>query len=230
MEIGKALTYIFEDKRWFQKTIIAWLITIVPILNFAFAGYVTKTLKNVEAASTEPLPEWDDLGQKFTWGLLLLIAAIIYALPVLILSGLFVIPTVLASGNSSDALSSVLAGGMILVSCLISLYALALSFFYPAVHINFSRTLTLGSCFQFSEIFKIFKFNSGNYLLAWFMAIVWSIAIGLGAGIIAFVVGLIPCIGWIADLIIIGIASVATTLVYAHLFGQVAQKQRMSAM
>lgn len=230
MELGKAVSYIFQDKRWPTKLLIGWLVSLVPILNFAFTGYVTKTINNVEKKQDEPLPEWDDFGKKFALGFYMWVASIIYAIPVILLSFIFIVPVAIAgNGNISDTMGAVIAGTGALVTCLIVLYALALSLFLPAMNINLGRKETFGSVFEIGEFLRIFRTNSGDYLVAWIMTLVWAIVIGFVASILIAGLSIIPCIGWVAGFLIAALVGVAIPLVYAHLFGQVAAKDTLAA-
>jgi hypothetical protein len=235
MELGKPFTYIFQDKRWFSKVLVGWLVSIVPILNFAFTGYYTQTIRNVEGKLDEPLPEWDDFGKKFVLGFYLFLAGIVYSLPILLLSGIFIVPVAIAAnGEASDTLNALMAGTGVVVSCVIVLYGLALTIFLPAMNINLARKETLGSVFEIGEFFKIFRANTGDYLVAWIMTIVWAIAISIVGAIIAFFIVAFPiigwCLGWIIAPIFLGMVNVVIFLVYAHLFGQVAAKAEVPAV
>jgi len=228
MELGKAFTYIFQDKRWFGKLIIGWLVSIVPILNFAFTGYVTQTIRNVEANQPEPLPEWDDFGQKFVLGFYLWVANIIFALPIIILAIIYVVPVAVASSsNASQTVNNIIAGTGVLVGCIMVIYALVLSFLVPAVNVNLARKETFGAMFEFGEFFRLIRQNSGDYIVAWLMTIVWAIVIGVVGGLVITVLAIIPCIGWIAGFILGGLIAVIVPVVYAHLFGQVAMKDKL---
>jgi hypothetical protein len=234
MELGKAFTYIFTDKRWFSKLLLGWLVIIVPILNFAFTGYYTKTLRNVEENQVEPLPEWDDFGKKFVVGFYMWVAGLVFALPVILLSVFYIVPVAIASGNGqpSDAVNAVMAGTGVVVTCAIALYGLALTLFLPAMNINLARKETLGSVFEIGEFFRIFRANTGDYLVAWIMTIVWAIVIATLGGLIGVVFFAIPiigwCFGWLIVPIFLGMLNVVTFQVYAHLFGQVAAKQAVT--
>jgi hypothetical protein len=174
------------------------------------------------------MPEWDEFGEKFLAGLWIFIASLVYALPVILLACIYTIPAILAGNTDSQAVLNALAGGTILVSCIIMLYALLLTFYYPAVFINFSRKGTLASCFEFKEIFRIIRANINKYLVAWGMTLVWGIVIFAIASVISGVLIFIPCLGWIVGWIITGLASIWSTLVGAHLFGQVAMTDHMT--
>jgi hypothetical protein len=228
VQIAKAFTFPFEDSRWLPKSLIGWLVSLVPILNFAWYGYAINVLKNVEAGQERPLPEWDDFGAKFVAGLWIFLASLIFALPVMLLACFYTVPVLFASNSDNQSVLNALGAAGIAVSCIIIVYALLLSFLYPAVFINFSRKGTFGSCFEFKEIFRIMTANIGKYLAAWGMTLVWGIAIFAIASLISTVLLVIPCIGWVVAWVISGIASIWSTLVGAHLFGQVAMADRMT--
>jgi hypothetical protein len=224
MELGKSFTYIFQDKRWPTKLLLGWLVSIVPILNFAFTGYIPQTIRNVEGKMEEPLPEWDDFGKKFVLGFFLWVAGIIYSIPIIIVASLSIIPLALAGNSSSDVVGALVAGTGVVVACLIIIYGLLLSLLLPALNINLARKGTFGSVFQIGEFFRIFRSHTGDYLVAWIMTLVWSIAIGVVGGLLIAFLMIIPCIGWILGFIVGGLITIIPMLVYAHLFGQVAAK------
>jgi hypothetical protein len=225
MEIGKSFTYIFQDKRWFSKLLIGWLVSLVPILNFAFTGYITETIRNVETTREEPLPEWDEFGRKFVLGFYMWVAGIVYSLPIILLSLIFLVPVIVTSnGEMSDTFSGLMAGTTIIFTCISLIYVLALTLFLPALNINLARKGTFGSVFEIGEFFRIFRANTGDYLVAWIMTIVWAVVIGFIGGLLITALALIPCIGWIAAFILGALLGVVIPLVYAHLFGQVAAK------
>ena len=153
---------------------------------------------------------------------------IIYALPAIILAGISLIVIgvpALASGDIQDTLATIFAGAGIFLGCIIPLYALAVSFFFPAVYLRFANKGTFGSCFEVKEILKIATSNLGNFVIAWLMSIVLGFVIGLIAGAVSLLIGWVPCIGWIISWVITAFAGVWATTVYAHLFGQVGALQ-----
>lgn len=125
MDIEKSFTFPFEDKDWLLKLGVGGLITIIPILNFAWSGYLVGIIRNVMSDATEPLPAWEDLGKKFTDGLILFAASLVYALPILIV---FVLPLgiLASSGRLSELrnLERISAAG---VCCLPALHVYSYS-------------------------------------------------------------------------------------------------------
>jgi hypothetical protein len=230
MNIGKAFTYAFEDQQWIKKLLIGAVIWIVPILNFAWFGYLVETMRNVGAGIEPPLPEWsDNFGDKFVKGLVLWLANLVYAIPMLIPLCLWMLsfPALMSaaqSGNAEEAISALTGGIGFVVICCVSIYGLILSFITPAIHIQFSHKGSFGSCFQLREIFALVSQNIGNYLTAWLVWLGGSILIGIVISILATVLGLIPCLGWILAMLISGLGSAYILVFYSHLFGQISSQ------
>ena len=85
MDAEKSFTFPFEDKEWISKLGLGAVIGIVPILNFAWSGYLVDIIRNVmNQRDSKPLPTWDDLDKKFNEGLILFGAGLVYAPPILI--------------------------------------------------------------------------------------------------------------------------------------------------
>jgi hypothetical protein len=226
MEVGKAFTYWYKDPKWTTKLLIGAAISIVPILNFAWVGYINEIIRRVSRNDPEPLSIWDDLGKFFIPGLILSIAALIYALPIVLLSLLYIPAIIGAGGMNSDSAATLLSGTGMVLTCCVVLYIILLSFFFPAVQVNYSRKETFGSCFAIGEIIKLATANMGNYFIAWFGYIVISIIIA----IIILVFFWIPCIGWIITYVGSFVAFPIISLVYGHLFGQIGAQQAEAQM
>ncbi|HTX92241.1 MAG TPA: DUF4013 domain-containing protein [Anaerolineales bacterium] len=226
MNLGKAFKYPFEDKEWASKLGLAALILIVPILNFAVAGYSIEIIRRVMRGDSQPLPSWDELGKKFLDGLLLFLANLIYSLPMLLLLclplALILVPAILSGNSNSQDLANALttAGGISVacLSCLFILYGLAISVIFPCVTILYAREGTFSACFRIREIFAMIGKNAGSFFAAWGVYLGTSIGASIVTGILGGVLFWLPFIP-----AILGLASgLYTLLVYSHLFGQFA--------
>jgi Protein of unknown function (DUF4013) len=228
MNIEKSFRFPFEDKQWISKLGLGALITMVPILNFAWSGYLVDIIRNVMNNPPESLPTWDDLGKKLSDGLILFAAGLVYASPILILMCLplsMMAFSDLFSGNRNmDDLTRLISGaGGILFSgllCFFFLYAIALSVIYPAILVMFSQEGTFSSCFKLREAFDMISRNAGPFFTAWGLSLVGGLGVGLVVGMVNLFVGWIPCIGWIISLVLSLGSGVYIGAVYAHLFGQ----------
>jgi hypothetical protein len=228
MNLGKALTYPFEDKLWASKIGMGVLISIVPILNFAWLGYTIELMRRVIKGDPLPMPDWGDLGKKFMDGLLLFLASLVYALPVILLIGvpltLMIVPAILAGSSSTQNIANAIAtaGGMVAMclTCVFILYGLALSVIFPAIYVEYAHKGTFASCFNFKDIFAQIGKNAGAFFTAWGVYLVVMIAASLVAGIIGGLLGWIPCLGQLIALVVGFTAGIYVLLVFAHLFGQ----------
>jgi len=228
MNIEKSFRFPFEDKQWISKLGLGALITMVPILNFAWSGYLVDIIRNVMNNATEPLPTWDDLGKKLSDGLILFAAGLVYASPILILLclplSMLAFSDIFSGNNNMEDLTRLISGaGGVLFSgllCLFFLYAIALSVIYPAILVMFSREGTFSSCFKLREAFDMISRNAGPFFTAWGLSLVGGLGVGLVIGFINLVVSWIPCIGWIVGLALSLGSGVYMGAVYAHLFGQ----------
>src|SRR5215208_4849638 len=84
MNAERSFSYPFEDKDWLSKLGLGAVISMLPILSFAWYGYVVDIIRNVMHQNAEPLLTWDDLRKNFNEGLILFAAGLIYTSPILI--------------------------------------------------------------------------------------------------------------------------------------------------
>ncbi|MCO6453445.1 MAG: DUF4013 domain-containing protein [Caldilineales bacterium] len=215
MDIGKSLTFVFDDKKWIEKLLIGGLITlaamlfvwtiIVPFLaGFILMGYMIAVVRNVRAGSENPLPEWHDWGGMLADGFKLTIIFLIWSLPLIIVWMPGVVLMALAGNNNSDGFAATIS---LCLSCLSILYGLILFVASPAITIRYSESGEFGSGFEFSEILHFTRKYLAEIIVV--VIVLW------GVQIIASFVGLLLC----------GIGLIFTafwaTLVQGHLYGQI---------
>lgn len=204
MNFGKSFTYMFDDDNWISKYLIGILISLVPILNFAWAGYGVGIMRNMARGMEKPLPSWDNLGEKFKDGLIIAVATFIYALPAIIVISIGVIASAASGGKGASTVLVVLA------SCCGGIYLLAFSFLQPALLIHYARTNSFGALFQVGEVIKLATQNIGEYLMAWVTGLIAGAIFGIVSPVLA-ILCIVP--------LFIGIAWVTSVTYYAY--GQV---------
>ena len=228
MEIAKSLSYQFDDSQWITKLGLAALISMVPVLNLALVGYMVSIVRNVAAGLKEPLPNWDNFGQKFLDGLVLTAAGLIYSAPGLILIclplGMLAVSGALTQDNSLAPTGRwALGAGWVLfvvVVVVILVYLLLISILQPIVLVIFSREGTFASCFRVREIAEILGRHTAAFSVTWIMTVVAGLVIGLLVGLVNLVVGWIPCLGWIAGAVLALGSTVYLVTVDAHLLAR----------
>jgi hypothetical protein len=228
MDAAKSFSFPFEDPDWVSKLGLGALISMVPILNFAWTGYLVEIIRNVRNDDPRPLPNWDDLGKKINEGLILFGAALVYLAPALVALCLplgIIALSSSSSGNSNmqDLGQTLIEAGGALFLCLLSvfiLYGFLLSILYPGILVMFSRERTFASCFKLRETFELIRTNLEIFLTAWGLSLITGLGVGLLVGFVNIVVGFVPCIGWIVGTVSSFVSTVYANVVYAHLFGQ----------
>jgi len=111
-----------------------------------------------------------------------------------------------------------------------TLYGVLLSFFLPAMQVNYSRKETFGACFAIGEITKLVTANFGNYFIAWLAYLVFSIVVSVVVTLVVTFLLVIPCLGWIIGILIGALSTPIIGVVYGHLFGQIGAQQVVAEM
>ena len=207
------LAYMFKDANWVSKILVGALIGIVPVLNFATAGYAVQTTRNIRD-DQEPLPGWSgNLGKFFMEGLKLFVIGILYSIPIWILS-LILIPLF-----SSDSGAAVALG--VLIGLVELAFVLLLVFWFQGVIVNFANKGTIGSGFAIGAIWGIIRQNMGRMLVTLGVAFLAMIIVGVVGGILQ----IIPCLGQIAAWLLSFAASFYILLVFAYNCGFIAKSR-----
>lgn len=188
MDIGRTITFIFDDEEWLKKVLIGGCLMIIPILGQLMAlGYGMEIARRVVKGHPQPLPEWEDWGQIAMDGLMNMIVTFVWSLPLILISSCLAIPFVfLPTGDEGGVLF------IVLISCfslVILVGAILVAVLSPAAIVHYAVTGELGKAFQFREIFDMVRQNLGAYLMVMLVVIVivpiisslGSILLGCGA-------------------------------------------------
>jgi hypothetical protein len=179
IDYTRAFSFMFEDKNWIVKIILGAIFNLLMLvligIPFIF-GYLLELARNSAQGKEIPLPEWDNLGDKFARGLVYTIILIIYSIPGIILS---FVPCV--------------------KYCLGPLYFVALLFVLPYITLKYAQTGSFEDCFRFNEMIDFVRKNINNLVIV----VLLSIALQIIAtfGVLALVVGVFFTAFW-ADLAI----------------------------
>src|SRR5258706_8880959 len=85
MDLGRSVTYPFEDRDWLKKVGILFLLGLIPGLNIiVLSGYALTVARNILRGEPFPLPYWADWSDIAVRGLISIVAGFIYFLPPLL--------------------------------------------------------------------------------------------------------------------------------------------------
>jgi hypothetical protein len=218
MDIGSAFTFAFDDPDWIKKLAIGGGIILAGVilspiligiaLFLPLGGYMLETLKNVRDGQPTPLPEWSDFGDLFSKGLMVFVIALVYNIPALLITCASV--GVSMGGQQFDTdTANALVFVTVCLNCLQIILSLLGNALVPAALIRYAQYDTLGSAFQFREIFSFISANIGDYIIAI---------------LLSWVAGLVAAFGLILCLIGVFFTGFWSYLVAANLYGQLARK------
>ncbi|MBD3169186.1 MAG: DUF4013 domain-containing protein [candidate division Zixibacteria bacterium] len=172
--LGRAFTFMFEDKSWPGKVLLGGVFVLLSsiLIGIPFVvGYLLELARRAYEGNEVPLPEWDNMGDKFTQGLIFSIILLIYSIPGIILQ---VVPC--------------------LGTCLGGIYAIAVALVLPHLMVRFAVNRDFNEAFKFEALFDFVKENIGD------IVIVVLIALGMHIiswfGVILLVIGVFFTLFW----------------------------------
>lgn len=140
MDFGRALSFPFDDEEWPVKVILGTLLALVP---FFAQGYQVRVARNVVRGEKRPLPASNRLGEVFVDGVVLVVAAFVYFLPLVLIGCVIALPAIL----TNDGLLAFCAGCCVVLVAL--LYAI------PALMLTFMGMIRYAETGNFSEYFRL---------------------------------------------------------------------------
>lgn len=186
MDIGRALSFVFEDEEWIKKVLIGAVLALTVIGIIPVMGYALEVARRVAQGSERPLPEWDNFGAKIVEGFLSGLIGFVWALPMILIASCIWVVMVPAgviddSGNTAAILGTVLS---ICVGLIITIYSLLLTLVLPAAIASYAVKGEFGAAFRFGEVIGLVRSNFGTYLMVLLITILAQIIGSLGSIVI----------------------------------------------
>ena len=204
LDVGRGLSFMFEEQDWVKKLIIAIVILLLSFLvvpYFILQGYIVEIIRRVGSSQTPELPSWDDWGKYLGEGFMASIALVVYALPMMLLICCAIFPIAALGDSGGDEVAALAVFMMCCVMIIAFIMQLGVYLIYYAGLVRYAETSNFSAFFQFGQLWSFVRENLNNYGLA--------LLISIGAGMIG---GFIPILG-----------TIWAMLVTAHLFGQVSR-------
>jgi hypothetical protein len=188
VDYNKSINRPFGD---LKKLLLGIVISIIPLVNILFLGYLIKVAKSA-MKNDMVLPEWDDLLGTAVIGIQFFLIEMVYFVPVFILgligvfTGLITMPSFTGLAVTAILAWILGAGITMIILLIIGLLFMLLS---SVAILRFAESGNFGAAFEFGEV--IAKATKGNYIGGWLIAT----SIAFVGGII---LNIIPIVGWIA--------------------------------
>jgi hypothetical protein len=219
MQLNYALKFPFEDKNWLQKLLMlaaVGLVSLIPVLGLLAAalglGFLVQLARNVRQGHPLPLPKWNDWQVKFEIGGQLLLAILLYHLPIVLLS--------MCLSSSISGLGIAILDEFFAYTfafcCLVPTIILYTIIIWPLLAIGVAEFIETNEWQRFFRPFHQWEVlrNNLSFVTRWMLNMVLlNVAFGLLA--------LIPCVGWIVNLMF-------AYPIMGHLLGQFAHQLSLS--
>ena len=210
VDIGRAITYVFQDPQWLKKVLIGGLLFFIPIIGWLIiGGYWLRVIRQVAQGQDVPLPEWNDFGGDLVRGLKGFVVGVVWSLPVIVLAFCTGVLGAVGDGTGSDAVRAMAAVLALVGNCLSFLLSLIIGFFQPLFYSRLAMSEQIGDGLAFGAIFGEVQGRFVDLLVVL---------------IVAFVIGLVASFGLLLCLIGIVFTSFLGYVMTCHLYGQVRRR------
>ena len=182
MNYSRAFSYVFEDKNWLSKILIAGLISLIPIIGQIYLfGWMVEIVRRTKAGRTDILPT-THFTYFLTLGLKVFVVCLIYSIPVIILSCILGLMNTSVENSDSSVITVIFTGVGCIGSILTFVVHVAVSLLGTYGIIKLAETDQIKACLDFNDAFNTIKDNIGAFIIV---------------ELLALVAGLIQCAGMI---------------------------------
>ena len=180
MNYSRAFSYVFEDKNWLSKILIAGLISLIPIIGqFYLCGWMVEIVRRTKAGRTDILPT-THFTYFLTLGLKVFVVCLIYSIPVIILSCILGLMNTSVESSDSNMITIIFTGMGCLGSILTFVVNVAVSLLGTYGIIKLAETDQIKACLDFNDAFNTIKNNIGAFIIVELLALVAGIIEGAG--------------------------------------------------
>ena len=172
MNYSRAFSYVFEDKNWLSKILIAGLISLIPIIGQIYLfGWMVEIVRRTKAGRTDILPT-THFTYFLTLGLKVFVVCLIYSIPVIILSCILGLMNTSVENSDSSMITVIFTGVGCLGSILTFIVHVAVSLLGTYGIIKLAETDQIKACLDFNDAFNTIKDNIGTFIIVELLALV----------------------------------------------------------
>ena len=189
MNYSRAFSYVFEDKNWLSKVLIAGLISLIPIVGqFYLMGWMIEIVRRTKAGRTDILPT-THFTYFLTLGLKMFVVCLIYSIPVIILSCIIGLLNSSIESTDSHTITIIFTGMGCLGSILTFIIEIAVALLGTYGTIKLAETDQIKDCLDFRDAFETIKNNISTFIIVELLMVVASLI--SSAGVIVCFIGIL---------------------------------------
>ncbi len=196
MDLRRAFLAPLQDPHADEKLVMGAffaLLSLIPVIGWValavLLGWMVELVRGLQADKPHPLPGWVRLDEKLSLGAPLLVAVFVYNLPlILIYLVLVIVPGFFGGELATSGVS------LLLLTCALPVvlgYTLAAWSMLAVAVADYAQTAETGSFYRVGHLWGVLQRRTPTVLTWAGMATVMNV-----------VFWLIPCIGWLAALVL----------------------------
>lgn len=212
IDLGRSVSFAFEDRQWASKLIVLIILGFVPGLNIIlWVGYAISIARHMMRGDALLLPTWDQWSDIAVRGLLAIVATAIYFSPALLGVCCLLVAAAVASPNAQDVLATLRC----VSTALVVLYGSTTSIVIGAGHARYAQTDQFYRYLDIGERIRDLQRAPGLFLTLFMYESAISFVVGLIVVVsLALFLGVLSLIGNLGGVLgVLGIAVLAVALV-----------------
>ncbi len=187
MSISRAFKAFFGDSHWLKKVALGAVIMLIPYVGtIAYVGFTLRYVRDVAWGRDTHLPDWKDFVEHLKTGLYGFVVAIVYSLPLTLLSGVLIAIVVIGAGAAlyAQSAAAIILAGIAFVVWLLLTTLITGAVVWPA-YVQVALYNSIQSGFDFKGLWARTRIHSKAYWSAFGKYALLSL-VSLGATAIVF--------------------------------------------
>ncbi len=154
LDYASPFTFLFRDKAWLKKFVIASLLTYTLVGAAPVLGWMIEIVRQVGRGVDSELPDWTDWKPYWQLGGQFACINAVWLLPFLVGTILVYLPLIFANRLQGEILLAVWGGTLLCVLLVLLIYSLIYAIFFPAMQVLLAGT---GSTWQSANPVRLWK-------------------------------------------------------------------------
>lgn len=166
LDIDTAFKFVFRDKEWVNKVVVAGILYITLIGAIPVMGWALEIQRRAIKGKRSELPEWDDIGEFTIRGFKLFLLGLLWGLPIQIPYLLLFFATIpfLARADSVDTFPAPFFYFIFLLQPVVILITFAFQIIFPIITGLLVETNSLLAALSPRRVYALLRANISQFL------------------------------------------------------------------
>lgn len=166
LDIDTAFKFVFRDKEWVPKVVVAGILYITLIGAIPVMGWALEIQRRAIRGEKSELPKWDDIGEFTIRGFKLFLLSLLWGLPIQIPYLFLFFATILffARADNGNAFPSPFFFVIFLMQPVVLLITFAFQIIFPIITGLLAETNSVLAALSPRRVYALFRVNMGQFL------------------------------------------------------------------